>query len=96
VRADHKDVTAPLDRFHPEIGEPADRPPDELSCLELVQAGAPQLSFVNLAVASAMCNALLRLLQRDEGRPMYDEVALDILEAQCTAVWLTNAPAAAL
>jgi molybdopterin/thiamine biosynthesis adenylyltransferase len=89
VRASGQDITSPLDRFHPEIAEPADRPPDELSCLELAAAGAPQLSFVNLAVASAMCNALLRLMSRDCRDPMYDEVALDILDASSTPLWLT-------
>jgi hypothetical protein len=90
VREAGQDITAPLDRFHPEIAEPVDRPPDEMSCLELAAAGAPQLSFVNLAVASAMCNALLRLLRRRDGKRMYDEVALDILDARSTAIWLTG------
>ncbi|MBI3464785.1 MAG: ThiF family adenylyltransferase [Planctomycetes bacterium] len=79
VRAGGHDLTAPLDRFHPEIAHPPDRNPADLDCIELAGAGAPQLHFANLAVASAMCNALLRLLMMP-GEAMYDEVCLDILE----------------
>ncbi len=92
VRKDGKDVTAPIERFHPEIAEPADRAPDELSCLEMVVAGAPQLSFVNLAVASAMCNALLRLMMSRNDQRMYDEAALDILDAVSAPLWLSEVP----
>ena len=92
VRKDEKDVTAPIERFHPEIAEPADRAPDELSCLEMVIAGAPQLSFVNLAVASAMCNALLRLMMSRDDQRMYDEVVLDILDAVSIPLWLSKVP----
>jgi hypothetical protein len=62
-----------------------------LSCLELAPAGAPQLLFANLAVASAMCNALLRLVLLRDGKPMYDEVALDIVDAVSTPLWLSGA-----
>ena len=62
MRRGGQDLTAPLDRFHPEIAHPQDRSPHDMSCLELVTAGVPQILFVNLAVASAMCNALLRLM----------------------------------
>ncbi len=89
VRKDGTDITTPIERFHPEIANPTDQPPDELSCLELAAAGTPQLSFVNLAVASAMCNALLRLLMSRDKLPMYDELALDILDAASTPLWLS-------
>ena len=79
MRVGGRDLTAPLDRFHPEVAQPADRNPADLDCMELAGAGAPQLHFANLAVASAMCNALLRLLMVPV-EPMYDEVCLDILE----------------
>ena len=52
-----RDQTAPLDRFHPEIARRRIGSPQDVSCLELVPAGVPQISFVNLAVASAMCMA---------------------------------------
>lgn len=88
VRKEGSDVTAPLARFHPEIADPQDHSPAEVSCLELAAAGVPQLSFTNLAVASAMCNALLRLLMPKE-QAMYDEVALDVWEAKSRPHWLT-------
>ena len=92
VRRQGSDVTAPIDRFHPEIAEPADQAPDELSCLDLAVAGAPQLLFANLAIASAMCNALVRLMMSPGGETMYDEVAVDILDAVSTPLWLSGVP----
>jgi len=73
------DVTLPLGRFHPEIADPKDRSPHELSCDELAQAAAPQLLFTNLAVASAMLNAFYAWRQ---GKLQYGEVYLDILEGK--------------
>ncbi len=77
------DITAALTRFHPEIAEPRDRSPHELSCDELSRDGAPQLLFTNLAVASAMLNAFYawRL-----GKLQYGEVYLDILEGKAHPV----------
>jgi hypothetical protein len=91
VRKHGNDCTAPIERFHPEIANPADRTPDELSCLELAVAGAPQLLFANLAVASAMCNALLRLMMSRDDRPMYDEVALDVVQGVSAPLWISGA-----
>jgi molybdopterin/thiamine biosynthesis adenylyltransferase len=87
VREGGRDRTAPLDRFHPEIASPPDRNPADLDCLELAAAGAPQLLFANLAIASAMANALLRLLMSGD-QAMYDEVCLDVLEATTAPQWL--------
>lgn len=89
VRDDGRDRTAPLDRFHPEIAAPSDRNPAELDCLDLVTSGTPQLLFANLAIASAMANALLRLLMCHDEQP-YDEVCLDILEATSVPQWLSS------
>ncbi|NUQ64550.1 MAG: ThiF family adenylyltransferase [Pirellulales bacterium] len=90
VRAEGADLTAPLDRFHPEIAHPEDHRPDELGCDELVAAGVPQLIFTNLAAASAMCNALARLLMPPAGQRMYDEVALDVIEAVSQPHWISG------
>jgi molybdopterin/thiamine biosynthesis adenylyltransferase len=90
VRKDAHDLTAPLPQFHPEIAQPADQVPDAMNCLEAIAAGAPQLVFVNLAVASAMCNALLRLMMPPAGERMYDEVALDIRDAVSAPHWLSG------
>jgi molybdopterin/thiamine biosynthesis adenylyltransferase len=82
ARAGGRDLHPPIERFHPELASPADTNPAELDCLALGSGAAPQLLFVNLAVASAMCNALLRVLSPADGD--YDEVCLDILEGRCT------------
>jgi hypothetical protein len=86
------DRTAPLSRFHPEIAQPADRSPADLSCVEAAVAGAAQLIWVNAAVAHTMGGALLRLLMPPGGENPYDEVVLDVLDAAALPHWLT-APA---
>jgi molybdopterin/thiamine biosynthesis adenylyltransferase len=91
VRQGGVDRNPPLDHFHPEISSPADRNPAELDCMELAADGAPQLLFANLAVASTLCNALLRLLM-DGTQRMYDEVCFDIAEAISTPHWLLAPP----
>jgi ThiF family len=87
VRVRGTDLTPPLERFHPEIATPADKSPAELDCLELAGAGAPQLGFANLAVASAMCNAVLRLVMPGKER-VYDEVCFDVFEGVSSPHWL--------
>ena len=83
LRRARGDVTLPLTRHHPEIADPQDRSPHEMSCDELSQEAAPQLLFTNLAVASAMLNAFFawRL-----GKLQYGEVYLDILEGKTSPV----------
>ncbi len=90
MREEWDDITAPLTKFHPEIADPQDKAPSEMDCLELAQAGLPQIAMVNMAVASAMCNALLRLLFPIPSERMYDEVTLDILEAVMITHWLSG------
>ncbi len=83
VRQGGRDVTLPLTRFHPEIADPKDKSPAEMSCEELAVASAPQLLFMNLTVASAMLNAFYAwrsaLLR-------YGEVYLDIVEGKAQPV----------
>ena len=88
-RRDGRDVTLPLTQFHPEIAEPRDRSPAEMSCEELARAGAPQLLFANLAVASAMLNAYYAWQQEALA---YGEVYLDILQARTNPVPRVPAP----
>ena len=83
VRENGRDVTLPLTRFHPEIADPQDRSPAEMSCEELALAAAPQLLFMNLAVASAMLNAFYAWRS---GRLRYGEVYLDIVEGRAHPV----------
>lgn len=79
IRHAGRDVTPPLTRFHPEIADPGDQSPHEMSCDELSEEAAPQLLFTNLAVASAMLNAFYAWRQ---GELQYGEVYLDILEGK--------------
>jgi molybdopterin/thiamine biosynthesis adenylyltransferase len=83
VRQDGQDLTPSLTRYHPEIATPQDRNPAAMSCEELMAAGAPQLLFANLMVASLMLNAFYAIRQ---GRLNYSEVYLDILQNASRAV----------
>src|SRR5262245_11056730 len=74
VRSAGEDLTPPLERFHPEIANPADRSPADLACAALL-VSTPQLLFTNLATASAISNALLLALS---GQLHYPELAFDI------------------
>lgn len=82
-RREGRDVSAPLTRFHPEIVLPADGSPADASCDQAVAAGAPQLLFMNLAVASAMLNAFYAWQQ---GAIRYGEVYVDILAGRSQPV----------
>lgn len=55
-RAGDRDGTPSLAAFHPEIAEPADAAPDDVSCTDAL-VSVPQLLFTNLAAASAILNA---------------------------------------
>jgi molybdopterin/thiamine biosynthesis adenylyltransferase len=76
-RSKGKNVTPNLARYHPEIAQPADRLPSDQSCTEVAATGRPQILFANLAVASAMLNALWLHLC---GALHYSELALDIAD----------------
>lgn len=78
MRRDGKDVTAPLTQLHPEIREPKDKHPNELSCFEMASS-TPQIFFANSVVANSMCNAFYAL---SCGRLTYQEVCFDILAAR--------------
>lgn len=77
LRRAGKNRSAQLSQYHPEIRDPKDKPPHALNCTELV-VSTPQILFANLAVASAMCNALLLYLS---GHLHYGECSFDIAEA---------------
>jgi molybdopterin/thiamine biosynthesis adenylyltransferase len=83
VRQDGQDLTPSLTRYHPEIAHPQDQNPAAMSCEELMAAGAPQLLFANLMVASLMLNAFYAIRQ---GRLNYSEVYLDIVPNVSRAV----------
>ncbi|MFZ5450339.1 MAG: ThiF family adenylyltransferase [Thermodesulfobacteriota bacterium] len=77
LRRGGENLTPSLSRYHPEIAQPQDTNPAELSCAELMAQGAPQLLFTNLMVAAMMLNAFYASTQ---DRLTYSEVYLDILE----------------
>jgi molybdopterin/thiamine biosynthesis adenylyltransferase len=83
VRQGDRDITLPLTRFHPEIADPKDKSPAEMSCEELAAEAAPQLLFTNLGVACAMLNAFYAWRS---GRLRYGEVYLDIVEGRAQPV----------
>ena len=83
IREGGRDLTAPITRFHPEIQNPEDRSPAEMSCEELMERGVPQLLFTNLAVASAMLNTFYSLC---EGKVPYGELYLDVVEGKSNPV----------
>jgi molybdopterin/thiamine biosynthesis adenylyltransferase len=65
-----------LTKFHPEIANPKDKMPHELSCTDLV-ISTPQILYANLAVASAICNTLLLHLSN---KLHYSELCFDIAD----------------
>jgi len=83
MRRSGRDMTLPLTRFHPEIANPKDKSPAEMSCEELAAEAAPQLLFTNLTIASAMLNAFYAWRS---GRLRYGEVYLDIVEGRAQPV----------
>jgi len=76
-RSGGRSFTNTLGHAHPEIRDPTDELPGGPGCAVLVAAGAPQLLFTNLAVASAMLNAFYGLLA---GAVDYEEVYLDVMQ----------------
>jgi len=76
LRRDGIHVSASLSRFHPEIANPTDKLPTDLSCTELV-AAAPQILFTNLTVASCILNTLWLHLC---GALHYGELSFDVAE----------------
>ncbi len=90
MREEWDDITAPLTQFHPEIADPQDKAPSEMDCLELAQAGVPQIAIVNAAVASAMNGVLMRIMMPPEGERLFDEVCFDIVAGVQQPQWLSG------
>lgn len=63
VRKDGQDLTPSLTSYHPEIQNPVDKSPDEMSCEEL-SVSEPQLYFVNAAIAVFMCCAFWNVVMQ--------------------------------
>lgn len=75
VRVEGKNITPPITYQHPEIAEPADKNPAELSCEEIAATSSPQLIFANLKVASEMLNAFWVVTQK---KKLYSELYFDL------------------
>jgi molybdopterin/thiamine biosynthesis adenylyltransferase len=69
--------TPPIEKFHPEIENPQDRSPADLSCEQLAHlAGSEQIIFTNLTAACLMLNAFYTIVTDKPLR--YSEVYFDI------------------
>jgi predicted ThiF/HesA family dinucleotide-utilizing enzyme len=77
IRVNGHDRSPSLVKFHPEIADPKDKHPGDLSCGELV-VGTPQILFTNMQVACSMLHTVL-LYTSDELH--YSEVAFDVADA---------------
>lgn len=61
VRNEGKDLTPDLTMYHPEIADPKDKSPEDMSCEELAETD-PQLYFANLFAATLMCCAFFNVV----------------------------------
>jgi predicted dinucleotide-binding enzyme len=76
MRRGRKNLTNPIDVWHPEIRFPKDtNPGEDPSCLELAAGGEPQLVVANMAAALGMEMALYQVL---EGRIPPEEIYFDV------------------
>lgn len=82
VRKEGKNLTPDLAAYHPEIQDPKDKTPEEMSCEELSKS-EPQLYFTNLGVATIMCWAFYNVVI--ENRYKFSEVYFDILTMSSNA-----------
>ena len=65
IRKNGVDLTPNLGAYHPEIQNPEDHLPTELSCEQLAQSD-PQLYFTNMGVATIMCWAFYNSVIKEE------------------------------
>jgi len=77
IRQNGKDITPDLCAYHPEIANPDDKLPEEMSCEELA-ASEPQLYFANLGVATIMCWAFYNAIVK--GQHEKSEIYFDLTQ----------------
>jgi molybdopterin/thiamine biosynthesis adenylyltransferase len=78
IKRDGKEITPPITYLHPEIENPEDKLPTELSCKEQM-VSEPQIFFANLEAAITMCTDLrLVLTIEDITKFPYSETYFDI------------------
>ena len=76
IKQDGKKVTANLDEYHPEIANPKDKHPDELSCEDQLKIN-PQILFMNLQIATLMLVTFYNVIQAESWED-FGEVYTDI------------------
>jgi len=76
IRKGGRDLTPDLGDYHPEIQNPRDRTPEEMSCEELSKS-EPQLYFTNLGAATLMCWMFYNVVVKENYK--FSEVYFDIL-----------------
>ena len=79
LRRNGRNRTPAIERYHPEIANPKDKNPADLSCEELARMpGSEQVIFTNFTAACIMLNAFYSLVSRDKTLG-YTEVYFDII-----------------
>ena len=76
IRKDGVNITNPITHFHPEIENPEDRSPHELSCEQLAETSVPQIIFTNFTAAAIMGNVFYNVYS-DKYR-IVDEIYFNI------------------
>ena len=76
IRKEGIDVTPSLTDYHPEIENPNDKSPDEMSCEELSKS-EPQLYFTNFILAGYMCAAFYNIIENNNYK--FSEIYFDLL-----------------
>lgn len=81
IRMSGEQITPSIDAFHPEIAEPKDKNPGELSCAELAKVdGGTQVIWANKMVATLIGNELYCVVQGElEKLRARGEVYFDIM-----------------
>lgn len=79
LRRRGKALTPTLGQWHPEIAEPTDKHPMDVSCAELSAAGDVQTIAANLFAASLMLNTFYRLMFASKTPIKENEFYFDIL-----------------
>ena len=82
IRKQGIDLTPDLCAYHPEIANPDDKLPEEMSCEELA-ISEPQLYFANLTVATIMCWAFYNAVVK--GQYEKSEIYFDITKMSSIA-----------
>jgi molybdopterin/thiamine biosynthesis adenylyltransferase len=77
IRKDKENLTATLTKYHPEMEDPKDKAPFELSCEEAA-VSSPQLIFANMTAASLMLN-IYYSIREGKFDPKFSEFYFDIL-----------------